>query len=73
MHNVPAHKQAPAITPEMNPLLAIQIIECDIECDDESRALDAWQHLIDTGIVWTLQGSYGRMAARLIESGACTA
>lgn len=79
MFHTPAHKQVLAAPPAMNPLLAIQIIEGDINADDDtsdddnSRTLDAWQHLIDTGIVWQLQGWYGRTAARLIESGQCTA
>ena len=40
---------------------------------DEAETLSAWQHLIDTGLDWRLQGSFGRTAARLIEAGHCTA
>lgn len=32
---------------------------------------EAYQHLIDTGVVWQLQGFFGRTAAALIEAGHC--
>ena len=31
--------------------------------------LEAWQYLVDTGVVWGLQGWFGRTAAALIEEG----
>lgn len=39
--------------------------------DDE--VIDFFQGLIDTGLVWSLQGSYQRAAASLIDRGICNA
>jgi hypothetical protein len=38
---------------------------------DREQMVDFFQGLIDSGIVWSLQGSYGRTAAQLIDSGYC--
>tara|TARA_A200000159_G_scaffold132058_1_gene129458 strand:- start:365 stop:589 length:225 start_codon:yes stop_codon:yes gene_type:complete len=39
---------------------------------DEQDQIAAWQYLIDTGVVWQLQGRYGRAAVHLIDEGICT-
>jgi hypothetical protein len=40
------------------------------QCTNE-EIIEGFQHLIDTGLVWGLQGSYGRMAEALITKGLC--
>ena len=41
--------------------------------DEEHAHIQAWQHLIDTGLCWQLQGFYGRTARDLIARGTCKA
>jgi hypothetical protein len=36
---------------------------------DQEEAVQFFQELIDTGLAFSLQGHYGRTAARLIEAG----
>ena len=40
--------------------------------ETEQEVLDFFQDLINTGMAWRLQGSYGRMAADLIDRGLVT-
>jgi len=40
----------------------------ELEYDE---VVEGFQHLIDNGMAWSLQGSYGRMAMDLIKSGEC--
>ena len=54
----------------MSTLEAIELIEGNENASLEQN-LEAWQVLIDSGIVWQLQGFYGRTATQLIESGLC--
>lgn len=41
------------------------------ELTSEEEIIDFFQKLIDSGLAWKLQGSYGRMAMHLINNGFC--
>lgn len=40
------------------------------ELSDEDTVI-LFQHLIDSGLAWSLQGHYGRTATALINAGLC--
>lgn len=48
---------------------AVGIAEGFIESESEEQVIEAWQHLHDTGLAYTLQGWFGRTAQSLIEQG----
>ena len=51
---------------------AIMIAEGAEEPTEEMGYIDAWQHLVNTGVVWELQGWFGRSAMRMISDGVIT-
>jgi hypothetical protein len=66
----------------MSSFLAVEIIETAhdnnllvCEADDIMETDDvvaAYQFLIDNGIIWVMEGTYGRMAEYLIDYGICS-
>tara|TARA_R110002012_G_scaffold289657_1_gene482883 strand:- start:115 stop:366 length:252 start_codon:yes stop_codon:yes gene_type:complete len=50
---------------------ATMIAEGAQEPDSDEQYIQAWQHLIDTGLAWTLQGFFGRTASTMIQNGLC--
>jgi hypothetical protein len=38
---------------------------------DEEGIIDMFQQLINSGLAWKMQGSYGRTAKALIDAGYC--
>lgn len=59
----------------MDDFTAVSIAEgfCGGENATEEEQIEAWQHLIDTGLCWKLQGWFGRTANDMIQQGICHA
>ena len=55
----------------MSDYTAVAIAEGFEQVDTTEEVIAAWQHLIDTGLVWRLQGHFGRTARHLIDNGIC--
>ena len=53
----------------MDQFSAVMIAEGAQEAESEEQLIEAWQHLVDTGLAWRLQGFFGRQAQAMIEAG----
>ena len=52
----------------MNSMIAMQLVEGILDAEEQD-VIDAMQHLIDTGMIHTLPGRYGRLAQEMIDDG----
>jgi len=55
----------------MDDFTATMIVEGEEEVETEEEFAEAVQHLINTGLAWSLQGFFGRTANQFIEAGLC--
>lgn len=53
----------------LTPYTATGIAEGFVEADSETEVLASWQYLHDTGMAYTLQGWFGRVASDMVEQG----
>ena len=63
---MPQPKPAPRVD------ITSRIIEYESGEMDETHVIELFQELVNTGLAWQLQGSYGRMAMALIREGYVT-
>lgn len=69
----PAGQVAVATEAKAEPFDTLAFIMAWEEGDmDDEEMIVGFQHLIDSGLAWQLQGMYGRTAAALIKAGLCT-
>ena len=57
----------------MDSYLAVMLAEGVEEPESQEQIIEAWQHLVNTGLAWTLQGWFGRTARGLIDQGVISA
>lgn len=52
--------------------ITIDLISFELGELDDAETLDLFATLIKSGVAWSLQGTYGRTARRLIDAGLIT-
>ena len=55
----------------MNMYDAVMNVE-DQQCDEQTF-IASMQHLINTGVVWSLHERFGRLAVEMVDAGVCHA
>lgn len=55
------------ILPDIDKIVALESGELD-----EEEVVDLIQSMVNSGVIWHLQGSYGRLAQSLIDQGLVT-
>jgi hypothetical protein len=53
----------------MDNFTAVGLAEGFVEATSEEQVIEAWQHLLDTGLCFQLQGWFGRTARGLVQEG----
>jgi len=53
----------------MDDFNAVGIAEGFVDAESEEQVVEAWQHLLDTGLMFKLQGWFGRTGHQLVEKG----
>jgi hypothetical protein len=61
---MPAEKNEVKVFDEVGAIMAYE--QGDL---DDEKMLELFQRLVDSGLAWRLQGSYGRTAMALIKGG----
>jgi hypothetical protein len=52
----------------MDDFTATGVAEGFVEAESEEQVVEAWQHLLDTGLCFKLQGWFGRTARQLVKN-----
>ncbi len=53
----------------MDDFNAVGLAEGFVDAESEEQVVEAWQHLLDTGLMFKLQGWFGRTGHQLVEKG----